>query len=80
MLEGLTSALISFACDVLELLPESPFVALAEMDGSEFQQILAYVNWFIPFGVLLRIFGVWLGGVGAYYVYQIVLRWIKVIE
>ncbi len=41
---------------------------------------LQFVNWFIPVGTFVSIFEAWLFGVGVYYIYQIVLRWIKVIE
>lgn len=80
MLEGLTSALAAFAINVIDLFPESPFLILEELEGSEFYQWLKFLNWFIPINTFVSIFEAWLVGVGLYYVYQIVLRWIKVIE
>lgn len=38
------------------------------------------VNWFIPIGTFVSILEGWLVCVAVYYAYQIVLRWIKVIE
>ena len=38
------------------------------------------VNWFVPVNSFVSILETWLVAVGIYYVYQIVLRWIKVIE
>ena len=78
-MEGLTSALIEFLVDVVELLPESPFLILDDMIEDEFADILKMVNWFIPFGTLMVILEVWLSAVLVYYVIQIILRWAKVI-
>lgn len=38
------------------------------------------MNWFVPVGTFVGILETWLAGVAIYYVYQIVLRWVKVIE
>ena len=80
MLDGLTSALVAFAINVINLLPESPFLVLEELSSSEFYQWLKFLNWFIPINMFVSIFEAWLVGIGLYYVYQVVLRWIKVIE
>lgn len=80
MLEGLTSALIGFAVSVIELFPTSPFVFLDELGQSEFYEWLQFMNWFIPINTFVGILEGWLACVGIYYAYQIVLRWIKVIE
>ena len=79
-MDTLSSTLIEYAVKVVNLLPESPFVGLEELDGAEFAQIMAYVNWFIPFGFISRVFGAWLGCVAVYQVIQVVLRWLKVVQ
>lgn len=78
--DSLTDGLISFAITVLELLPESPFVILDTLSRSEFYVWLQYLNWFIPVNTFIGILEAWLVGIGIYYMYQIVLRWVKVIE
>jgi len=80
MFSSLTAALITFAIGVLCLLPVSPFTILDELSNSEFYEWLQMLNWFIPINTFVSIFEVWLVGVGLYYGYQIVFRWIKVIE
>ena len=80
MLDGLTAALVGFAISVLQLLPTSPFVILDELGQSEFYEWLQMLNWFIPINTFVGILEGWLLCVGAYYVYQIIFRWIKVIE
>ena len=79
-LSGLTSSVVEFLIGVINLLPESPFVAaLDDLQASEFAEWLHFFNWFVPIEVFKRVTGVWLIGVAAYYGYQIVLRWLKVI-
>ena len=80
MWNALTGTLVSFAVSVVELFPESPFVVLNDMSNSDFYTCLKYLNWFIPVSSFVSILETWLLGIGIYYIYQIVLRWIKVIE
>lgn len=80
MLDSLSDALISFAVQVVELFPESPFSILDNMSDSQFYEWLQMLNWFIPVNTFVSILESWLVAVGLYYMYQIVLRWIKVIE
>lgn len=80
MLDSLSDALVSFAVKVVEFFPESPFTILDRMSDSDYYEWLRMVNWFIPINTFVSIFESWLAAVGLYYVYQIVLRWVKVIE
>jgi len=78
--EALSDALVSFAVGVIELFPASPFAVLDELSNSEVYDWLRMVNWFVPIGTFVSILESWLACVAAYYVYQVVLRWVKVIE
>ncbi len=78
--DALSDALVSFAVGVVELFPASPFVILDEMANSEFYEWLQMMNWFIPVNSFVAILEAWLSCVAVYYVYQVVLRWVKVIE
>lgn len=80
MFDSLSDTLVSFAVSVIELFPESPFTILDELSNSEVYEWLRMVNWFIPIGTFVAILESWLICVAVYYVYQIVLRWVKVIE
>lgn len=42
-------------------------------------ETLQYVNWFIPIDDFIVIGQAWLVAIGIFYLYQIVLRWLKVI-
>lgn len=80
MLDSLSSALISFAVSVVNLFPASPFLFLQNLaSDSAMSSILGMLNWFIPVYSFVAIMETWLAGVGLYYVYQIVLRWIKAV-
>ena len=80
MFESLTDSLVSFGQSVLDLLPQSPLLFLEAMSNTEVYDWLKMLNWFIPINSFISVLEVWLTGVLLYYIYQVVLRWIKVIE
>ena len=80
MFDALSDALVDLAVSIVELCPASPFTVLDELGNSEVYEWLRMVNWFIPIGTFVSILEGWLVCVAVYYVYQIVLRWIRVIE
>lgn len=67
----------NFGNSVQNFLPLSPFRNLIDyLDGIDF----GWFNWFFPTGAILHIAGLWLNAILIFYVYQIILRWLKVIE
>lgn len=63
---------------VLALLPHSPFASfLDELEGLPF---LGYLNYFFPVGTCIKIGEAWLVAVGLFYLYSIILRWIRAID
>lgn len=80
MFDALSDTLVSFALNIVNLFPASPFLILDELSTSEFYEWLRMLNWFIPINTFVGILEGWLVAVGIYYVYQIALRWVKVIE
>lgn len=63
---------------VLGLLPTSPFVAYIDALGSV--PFLSYLNYFVPVSSFVAIGEAWLVSVGLFYLYSIILRWIRAIE
>lgn len=63
---------------VFSLLPDSPFLSI-QLESIDSGLIRA-LNWIIPVQTILTIFGASLVAVGVYYLYQIILRWIKAIQ
>lgn len=63
---------------IVNALPSSPIVWLEA--NTQIRQYLKWVNWFIPIYQMIPILEAWLVCVVCYYVLQIILRWIKVVE
>lgn len=62
---------------IFSFLPPSPFKGI--FDGMADNEVIQYVNWFIPVGDFLSMMAVWLGAIVVFYTYQVVLRWIKAV-
>lgn len=81
MFDTLTAGLVTVALNIINVFPASPLQPLiATLQSSAVSEILGFVNWFVPIGTMIGILTGWLTCVAAYYVYQIILRWIKVVE
>lgn len=59
------------------VLPTSPFHQF--ITQIEDTQALHVLNWFIPVGQILNVLSAWLIAIGLFYLYSIILRWIKAI-
>lgn len=73
--------LCGFLSDCLEFLvdflPDSPFKLL---DYTPIQPYLKYINWVIPLDFIVNVLSAWLICISTYYVWSVVLRWIKAID
>lgn len=63
---------------VYSLMPLSPFAGFIS-DLAELPY-LNYLNWFVPIGTFIKIGNAWLIAIFLWYMYGIVLRWIKAIS
>jgi len=63
---------------LISVLPNSPFQSI--IDSSVVSDYLGGLAWVIPFPALLSVFTAWAGCMALYYLYSIVLRWVKAIE
>lgn len=72
---GLFDGIVNF---VLLLLPDSPFATFEF--PPEVQEILGYVNYFVPIQAMVNIALAWTGAIGVFYIYQAILRWAKAIR
>ncbi len=63
---------------VQSFLPHSPFTAV--LDAMESLPYLNYLNWFIPVPAFIAIGELWLAAISTYYLYSIILRWIKAVD
>lgn len=63
---------------VLSVLPQSPFASF--IDALSSIPYLGYLNYFIPIGSFIAIGQSWLVAVGLFYLYSIIMRWIRMIQ
>lgn len=77
MITWIINKLIQFANYVMSVLPTSPFQPFIQQMADI--PYLGYVNWFIPVGDCLKIGVAWLVSIGLFYLYSIVMRWVKMI-
>lgn len=76
-MESLNSLWDAFAGLLSYVLPLSPFRQF--LDDFADIPFLGYLNWFVPVGEILIVLSAWLGAISVYYLYSIILRWVKAI-
>lgn len=62
---------------VYRLLPQSPFTEF--INNWNPPQYIGWLNWFFPVGQILSILSLWLTAIGVFYLYSIIMRWVKII-
>lgn len=77
MLNAFLGVVEKMADGLISVLPLSPFRPY--LDSFSSLPYLSYLNWFIPVGRFVTIGASWLAVIGMFYVYSIVMRWIKMI-
>lgn len=62
---------------LVELLPTSPFADFID----QFSELpwLGVLNWFFPVRQCLIVMAAWLTAITLFYLYSVVMRWVKVI-
>ena len=60
----------------LKLLPPSPFNVINEIEIP----FLESLNWVIPISFFVNLLTYWTLAIGLYYVLQVILRWVKVVD
>lgn len=77
MLDWFAELLGKFANIVGTLLPTSPFQPYLK----EFSNLpyLGYINWVVPVGKCVKIGLAWLSVIAVFYLYSIIMRWVKMI-
>ena len=78
MIAKLNSFLDSIVAVILTLLPDDPFKSF--IDNIAISPYLSTINWIIPVGTFVTIATAWVTAIGVFYVYQLVLRWAKVVS
>jgi hypothetical protein len=77
MLDWFLELLNKFGDTIISVLPVSPFAPFLTM----FKDLpfLGYLNWFIPVGTIVKVGLAWLAAIALFYIYSIIMRWVKMI-
>ena len=67
-----------FLSFVISKLPPSPCVSF--IDALAESPFLSHLNYFIPISTFIGIGEAWLVAVGVFYLYSIIMRWIRIIS
>lgn len=76
MLDELKAELITFIINCLSVFPDDPFLSVREM-AIPASVTMSYVNWFVDFPTIISITQAWVLAILGWYVYSIILRWVK---
>ena len=63
---------------IISVLPTSPFTRFINALNS--MPYLGYLNWFLPISQMIAIGEAWLVSIALFYLYSIILRWVKAIS
>jgi len=66
----------TFLTSILNLLPQSPFLAISNVAVAQW---LPSLNWIIPIAEIIAILQAWVAAVLVFYSFKIIMRWIKAI-
>lgn len=77
LLDWMNELVQNLGSKVLSLLPTSPFRAF--IDGWQAPEYLGWLNWFFPISQILTVLAAWLAAIALFYLYSIIMRWIKMI-
>ena len=72
------SGLQAMGVAIIKLLPPSPFLKFMAM--MESQEWFKYFNWIVPVGTFVSILESWLVCIAVFYMYQLILRWARMIQ
>ena len=62
---------------IISLLPTSPFRTF--INSWDAPSYLGWLNWFMPVSQILTVITLWLTAIGLFYLYSIIMRWVKMI-
>ena len=69
--------LVNLLSIILSVLPSSPFSGIYSLTLDS--NLLSALAWIVPFPQILAVLQAWIAAVTVFYLYQIVLRWIKAV-
>lgn len=76
ILQDIISNLLAF---IVTVLPSDPFIKYIDALDSSISKYIGWLNWFIPFDLILKVFVAWLASITLFYIWMTLARWIKLI-
>lgn len=81
IIDWMDSLVEKFWDKILNFLPGDPFTEyIYQLKYGTISQYLGYINYFFPVKFLFMALGSFLSCLAVYYIYSIILRWIKAID
>lgn len=77
MLQAVVNGLAALLSVVVQALPGSPFQGLTALTIDN--KWIGYLAYVVPVGAIVSTLEAWLVCIGVYYLYSVVMRWIKVV-
>lgn len=78
MIEWFSEMLAKFGNMIISVLPKSPVQQF--LNSFNDLPYLQYLNWFIPISSIIVVLEAWLVAIAIFYLYSLILRWVKAIE
>lgn len=78
MIEWFSEILAKFGNMIISVLPKSPVQQF--LNSFNDLPYLQYLNWFIPISSVIVVLEAWLVAIAIFYLYSLILRWVKAIE
>lgn len=78
LLQTIIDGLAGILSLILFVLPDSPFQSLQSVAIDN--KYLQWLAWIVPFPQIIVMLEAWLTAIVLYYVYIVILRWVKAIE
>jgi hypothetical protein len=77
LVNGLIGVMSAIADGIIWLLPSSPFTALELAFDND---LLGHINYFLPVSEALNLLVAWGISIASFYLYKIILRWVKALR
>jgi len=77
-MQTIIDGLVALLKTVIGLLPSSPFASVYNLTIDN--ELLQFLAWIVPYPQIIAVLQAWLATITVFYLYQIVMRWVKVIS
>jgi hypothetical protein len=76
--QSVIDGLVFLLQGLINLLPHSPFRGVYSLTIDN--DLLGFLAWIIPYPQIIAVLQAWLVAITSFYLFQIILRWVKAVE